>query len=42
VITPDPEQYISARDAVFGIYETDHLVSATILLLMHGYKRILS
>jgi DNA-directed RNA polymerase specialized sigma24 family protein len=26
VITPDPEQYISARDAVFDVYETDHLV----------------
>ena len=26
VITPDPEQYIFARDAVFDVYETDHLV----------------
>jgi DNA-directed RNA polymerase specialized sigma24 family protein len=25
VITPDPEQYITARDAVFDEYETDHL-----------------
>ena len=24
LITPDPEKYISARDAVFDVYETDH------------------
>lgn len=30
VITPDPEQYISARDAVFDVYETDHLVTRSV------------
>jgi len=25
MLTPDPEQYVSVRDAVFDVYETDHL-----------------